>query len=329
MPCPLPCRLALCLFILIAVSCTMNGQSSQQPLATKPIPTWVFEPNQPIARWDNGYVVGSRPEEARFIVFNSATGAAVIAKPKLPDDVVRVRIYDAVANGAGMVAASAALWKKDGSIPYVILLVDSSGNLARIITTKPFVAYKIAFGPENAIWGFGATDGWRNGDYDTVRKYGYDGVQQGSYVPRSTFVTRGDPAMAVGQSGGRTQVRASGQRIGVYSGATGEWIEFDASGELVGRWKPSGPANGAGELPTVQEMALDSAGVVYANIRVGQTGRAMWRLDKQANAWLPIAFGASGELYPADSGRFLGTDGTKLVFRGRGSDTLLWYDPPR
>jgi hypothetical protein len=326
-------RLAVLLFVILGTIGIFVPHSAAIPpqqaaLKRVALPAQAFEVGQPLPRWDNGYLVAYRQDPARFLLFDSQGALIFDFTPEIPE-VVKALVDDVAANKSGSVAAAATLWRKDGTVAHVVLIMERPGRIARIIRTNPHAPRRVAFGPDDTIWTFGVSTEWRSGDYDTVQKYSYSGVLQGSFVPRSTLTLLDgpDPSGHAGSAGGMSGVFAAGERIGIYSATGREWIELDETGRVTGRWKLAAPRSPSSANTPLKmgPIVMDAIGSVYVNAWLGKD-QALARLDKAKGEWVLSSYGGPGQPYPSEAGRLLGSVGDKLVFRALSTAELLWYE---
>jgi hypothetical protein len=194
-----------------------------------------------------------------------------------------------------------------------LAVFDRAGTQTAFIDTgSDWWPTHACIGPGHTIW----TIGWRglNGhkspeeDYFVLRNYSRDGRLLGTFLPRSSFEQ--DP---VGPIVGGWVLRSANGRVGgmfyVHSvlpagqpRKTGQWIEVDLHGSVVRRV----------ELPRKQIFAFGGSGSLYAFEYDG--GYSVF--DPTSNTWRIITGIPAGVL--------LGADGDSLVFKIRGSNTLVW-----
>lgn len=89
---------------------------------------------------------------------------------------------------------------------------------------------KVAISAE-AVWALGFDHDAREArrqDYLVVEKYTLDGRRVGSFLPRTSFPRNQEPAFNSGV-GAPTSIAAYGDRIGIYSSTSHEWIELSAA----------------------------------------------------------------------------------------------------
>ena len=198
----------------------------------------------------------------------------------------------------------------------------------RFIDTTRFLPDAACFGPDHSIWMIGtqytqlqsedSSDHVERADFHLIRKYSLDGVQLGSFLPRSLFPA-GLPPGAAGW------MRASNDRIGImtYPGMVAnnpEWVELDLAGNLIGRWK-LGPQLTAD--PVTHHMTYSLGGFAFTSdgrLFAQTTSCATLRRCSYRLALLDRATSTLQTVDGVGLGRFfylLGADGNNLVIWDR------------
>lgn len=132
-------------------------------------------------------------------------------------------------------------------------------------------------------------------------------------------------------------MQCRGEVVGIYEGATDEWIEYDASTNKLTRWKlpkrvhPWVEYDETGkELPRPKEetyitgVAMLDSGEVYASFRYHPETNAfnskvevgLYRLEKVTDQgrWVPVDSTLGHFWVKGDFDRICGTDGKHLVY---------------
>ena len=245
------------------------------------------------------------------------------AKVMLPESFqTEVRHLAVKEDGSGLVCVYAV--QQDGAVARCIALLDSAGNLTRVIRTNPFQPSRACFGPDGTIWALGAN--WeaidQGGDSEIFEHYSADGELLGKMVLRSSI-----PDVILPIDSNVNWMRACEDRIGIW--ITDEsylWIELDAdSGELLGMWRALPPVTQ--EPRALSGLAYTPKGAVYGSFTRGyQEIAVLWWLDRSTSTWVPVPeFSMSHE--DSGLGRLLGIDGDQLVFFA-GNGNLHCYPLP-
>lgn len=220
----------------------------------------------------------------------------------------RVNVY-AVAHGRdGSVAATGSAYSSDGRGAVWLALTAPDGNTQRVIRTNPFVPWQIAIAPDGACWAAGyekQADGRVSKEHLMLRRFGPSGVQTGAYWPRSLFQTRPqylhptDYAMMV----------AGPDRMGWYSNATNEYVEWSLDGQMLLRL----PGPELRNNDEVNGLGFCRDGAVYLSVSRILKRPGAWeifRLDRDTGVWRLVPrlgrFAAAG-------GLLYGCDGESLV----------------
>lgn len=199
-------------------------------------------------------------------------------------------------------------------------LLSPTGELVRFVPTGRFMPSHFRYAADGSLW----ATGWQRDsvdsetedreDYAIARKYSAEGKELAAILPRSLFAKRLPPAS--GCRGCQTLFAAK-DRMGTTiqpsdAGRPSEWVEWDLSGRILGRWK-------VGDI--------DSAGLAFTSSN--KLLRKQYQLecfDRKAGTWLPVDEGIE-DPPPADSpGLLLGADGEDLAFArtGGGMTRLVW-----
>jgi hypothetical protein len=192
----------------------------------------------------------------------------------------------------------------------------------------------------------------REGDepYDVLRLYRLgDGKIIESELPRSSFPARSSPVRA-GFGSPDLTMQCRGATLGIYEGASDEWIEYDTDSSKLSRWKlpPQmhhfAQYDSSGNIlpfpvhPTfITGLAMLDSGDVYASfVHQARDGSSeatvgLFRLQKAAgqSAWSLVdgTLGSYGE-----QGKFeelCGTDRKNLVYSRFGEHHWFFSSPPR
>lgn len=309
-------QVSLILSLLTAVSAA-SGQNLQAPASRL-----LLGAAQPIAKWENG----------RFLSFDFHSAEIAHNTLSIPG-AARVLIYDIAAAPDGTMAIAAGAMLTDVEGTPLLAWLSGGGSIARVVRTGDFVTKFICFSADGNLWALGRDkrfDLAARPSYDTVRVYGSDGRLVRSLLPIESFgsymeldyVQRSviHPAM-------HAQLKASKDRVGLYSRAAGVWIEMALDGRILGRW---GAVHAPGSQETIH-VALTDSGRVFAALQLNQpvAGSRMPRsssfvLDKQSGTWTRID--DTAVLDPRNRNVLLyGSDGNRLVMSSR-SPEFIWVD---
>jgi hypothetical protein len=292
------------------------GASSPKVEKSATIP-WEFG-NQPIPEYQNGLLL-ARDTDHRTVRFFDTTGKLrghVVLS--VPDAAVTSTRSMAAAPDGG-VAVAASVKNADGASASVIIWLNASGGVERVVRTTPFAAFHLAFAGDGTLWAVGREHDTRfehTAEHNILRRYDRQGRVVSSLLPKTSFHVPPGPWHPASQS----WLTASGDRVGFYSVTAGEWVEASLSGEILGRWKPGGIKPGEDVLG----VALTTSGGVYVSTQIQRVRQTpVYCLDKAANEFVRVQMGDLAEPYHGWV-KVLGSDGEDVVFYARPPTTLIW-----
>lgn len=295
----IPCAL------LLAYSATINFAADSKG-------TILFNKDngyKPIPRFSNGWTIFFDRDQATISCYDLGGSLRFKESLALPDT-SRIFIREVTANKAGSAAVSATVTSRNSQVASVILLLSPAGKIDRVIQTGNFAAGPLMFDSTGQLWAAGKVhDGtFREVPaFDTIRQYDERGTLLRSFLPTETF--RRMPAPAT-----ESLFAANQDRVGVYFKEANEYIEFDLSGQIAGRWTIAAPD----EKP-VTAAALTSTGQLYiGGFNSKRRNMFAYRLDKSSARFLPVAL-------PDDSG----SPSRMLTLMGaEGGDLIILTQPP-
>ena len=227
-------------------------------------------------------------------------------------------------DGSGLVCGDAI--QEDGAVARFIALLDSAGNLTRVIRTNPFQPYRACFGPDGTIWALGVNWEARDQGVDSeiFEHYSADGELLGKMVLRSSI----PPDLILPIEANVNWMRACEDRIGVWITEESRlWIELRADdGGLLGMWRALPPA--IHEPRVVSGLAYTPEGAIYASFTGDiQEIAVLWWLNRSTSTWVPVP---EFSMFHEDSGlgRLLGIDGDQLVFHALNYNLHCYPLPP-
>ncbi len=298
--------------------------------------TYVMPPacTEHLAKWGDGFMVSATSDPRPVItVCEPAKGSLVYQVDLWQPEAARMLIQDTAVNGEGTAAAAVQLWKSDGTLAVGVFIVEKPGRITRVIRTNPLVALRVGFGPDQSIWALvrDAAAEETGRDYDVLQKYGREGQFLGSFLRRSLFPGKRHPAAHA--NGGITQMVKSPDRIGIFLATTGEWVEVNPEGALLGRSvvKAPWPEPTKGDPPRkereplVSRVLLTAAGEAYADVQEGRCLKLL-RLDRQAGQWVVLPDRTRDFAQSPIITRLIGSEGEEFVFHGPNLSTIQWVD---
>lgn len=237
-----------------------------------------------------------------------------------------MRIEDSAVAPAGTHVLCGQAYDKSGAGSGFVSWVSTDGQNVKTVRLFPYVPFHMAVDSDGTIWLQGAetvnqeyTDPAINPDHGLIRHFDRNGIEIGSYIPRSKV-----PGLSAGLEIGA--IAAANGRVGWYADRAHVYYEVTASGSVAAyrgfapsksQWKITGLAmTGSGDV------------VVSALERVGSTGAAtrirhMFYFDRANRAWVELAMPAGTSVrYPV----ILGGDGKRLaMFAGTSAVTFFMY----
>jgi hypothetical protein len=247
--------------------------------------------------------------------------------------------------GDGSLIASVEVWKAPGDVATALVFVRPPGVLGTVIRTDSFFANAMAVTSQGEIWAFGSSPVRASAPADllTLRRFAPDGRQIAGYLPWSGFdppdgMPPKDPASGrkltaadvresvtvMGNHGG-SHVVTSRSRVGVFSGRTATWVEFDLDGNQIDRFLVNPPAaDDPKSTHDITSMAMTADNRVYASFAYHDPkNNGLFELDRTTHKWtrVPKPFTAPG------FGGLYGVDGNSLILRS-GCCQYGWVDAP-
>ena len=144
----------------------------------------------------------------------------------------RVIVHDVAASPDGSLAVSVTAVDEEGALVAMLALLESSGELTRVIKTSPFSATSIAFTGDGNLWAVGVekdSSFQEVANYSVLRKYTPEGEQVGDFLPRSGF-PQSQRAAAL-----YSVLAGSRDKVAFLSAETGEVNVVSADGLLLHR----------------------------------------------------------------------------------------------
>ena len=344
---------------MVAIALLSAQQAPNRPIIAGPAPNSMtaYDPffSEGRGYWERDYLVYVDPRSPRVDLYdrdkNQASAKVVI--PGYSD----FSLSDATVTPDGHLLISGCSFADvGGKIHCFIGPASRDGHVSPLIDTERFAPMKISTCDGVAVWAIG----WlrappyfdREGDepYDVLRLYRLsDGKIIESELPRSSFPVRSSPSRA-GFGSPDLTMQCRGTTLGIYEGASDEWIEYDAANSkltrrkllplwhhLFARYDSSGNILHFPVHATfITGVAMLDSGEVYASFvhqaRDGSTKETigLFRLQKanDLSTWLPIdgTLGSYGEQGKFDE--LCGTDGKNLVYSRFGEHHWFFSSPP-
>ena len=323
-----------------------------------PNSTTAYDPSFSEGRgyWERDYLVYVDPRSPRVELYDKDKDQASVkvAIPGYSD----LSLSDATVTPDGrLVVSGCSHADEGGKIHCFVGLASRDGHVSPLIDTERFAPTQISTCDGATVWAMG----WlrappyfdREGDepYDVLRLYRLkDGKIIASALPRSSFPARSNPSSPGGFESPELTMQCRGTTLGIYEGASDEWIQYDTANSKLTRWKLLKQTHHfmqydseGKELPFpvhptfITGLAMLDSGEVYASfVHEARDGSAkatvgLFRLQKAAeqSMWSLVdgTLGSYGEQGKFDE--LCGTDGKNLVYSRFEEHHWFFFSPPR
>jgi hypothetical protein len=266
-------------------------------------------PHARLPIFDDGYLIATySPGDSAVTVYGPDGARLFDSAVKLPQ-AQSLQLGNSAADTDGVVAVTVAYTGAQGNSGAIVLF-NRIGRQTKVIETGRYLPTALTFDAQHNLW----AAGWQRGsqDYFIVRKFLPNGADVGSFVRRSWFPAGIEPGhLPAGEKG----LHAANGRLGALlasgnSGDRREWVELDADGKLLGRWRMD-------HLFGVN-LAFCANGAIYGNtpLEKGQPVH-LTVFDRATASW---------HIIPDDIHTdwiMLGADGNQVVVWDQGSDPML------
>jgi hypothetical protein len=305
--------------------------------------------------WERDYLVYVDPHSPRVDLYDKDKDQASVkvAIPGYGD----FSLSDGTVTPDGhLVISGCSHADEGGQIHCFIGLASRDGHVSPLIDTERFAPARISTCDGVTVWAMGRLrappyfDRESDEPYDVLRLYRLnDGKIVESELPRTSFPRWSNPSSPGGFESPELMMQCRGTRLGIYEGASDEWIEYDTTNRKLTRWKllkqthhfMQYDSNG-NEVPfpvhptLITGLAMLDSGDVYASfVHEARDGSAeatvgLFRLQKAAeeSRW-SLVDGTLGSY--REQGKFhelCGTDGKNLVYSRYGERHWFFSSPP-
>lgn len=292
-----------------------------------------YSENRIAPKFQNGRLISWRFETAaadQNVFIYSKTGELIGSRALGPSGALKVRLHDVAVDASGAIAGVGQAVDSEGRLAQFLAIVPNAQSAVSIHRLNPLVGNRVAFASDSTVWLLvsrsdeGGGEDASQGDYEVVRHYSSTGSLLGEMVPRSSL--HGLFPISGGTGGNdRTFLAANGERIGVYLGTSGRWMEWK-TGKLT-ECSFSVPLR-AGQAPiALSDVVVPARGGPIALFE-HMAGFGLYQLDCERGSWTVLSLFGSGDRQSVTN--LLGIDGSEMVFRGwRAADaTVLWAPIP-
>jgi hypothetical protein len=339
------------------VSTAQSAVAKAQKALPAPTGTTAYDPYFPVGRgyWERNYLIYVPPSDyVRVDLYDKDTFRSSV-KVSISDS-NDAGVSDATVTEDGRLIVSGSYWTAKGRIHGFVGVANPDGHILPMVDTGKFSPRQVTTCNGASVWAMGwlrsgpyfDRDAWGE-PYPILREYRLaDGKMVASALERTTFAHWPRPAFS-GHDFPDLMMRCSGRVLGIYEGASDEWIEYDLTTNKLSRWKlpkrdhPWAEQDKDGKIlpkPNVQTkvsgIAMLDSGDVYASFRqytvdTNQVRVGLYRLEKVADHgnWVPI----DGTVGPANEAGAVdhlnGTDGKHLVYSRFGERGWFFSSAPQ
>ncbi len=266
-----------------------------------------------IPQFGRGFVIVRRAG-TEFQVYRQS-GALLASVPISVPEATKVNVRDVAVAPDGRLAVSAGAFSAKGHFASVILWLDTSGAISRVVSTSPFAAARLVFTPDGSLWALGRVHDSNfetTSDHDILRKYDTDGRLCQTALPLREFPSSGVHPMT------GAFLLVSESRLGLYSTTANEWIELSFSGQVLARYRtPKLPQ----QMQAIGAAFTDAEGLCLSlreSPKAGHVTRTMsstmCRFDRTSQSFVTVRLLQSEVTSDSDVGVIVGSDGPQLVF---------------
>jgi hypothetical protein len=287
--------------------------------------------------WDKGYLVSwgsigsheASPTEPSVALYDR-DGHVIREGIVWFKDANSVSITDAAVNRAGNFVISGGTESQAGAIANFIASIGNDGRLSQVIRTTPFLPIYLCAAEDGTVWSYGMDRDEEGKGIEKslrLRQYSFDKGQLRAMLDVSTLNMSGW-TLPRGRYPGEISLRCNSQKLGLYNGRSGEWLEFNfATDKLkVAKVEP---------LPSSKTMritgfAMTEAGDVFVSLHdtSSTTPRSgLFRLEFDSaglGSWIPVGNTVGPYLHGGPIERLLGADGPDLVYTRDLEGTAYW-----
>ena len=338
------------------VSTFQKTVAHKQPALPAPTSTTAYDPYFYEGRgyWERNFLVYVPPrDDVRVDLYDKDTFRSSV-KVSIPNT-NRVHLFDATVTEDGRLIVAGCYLSETGQRHCFVGLANPDGHVSPMVDTGRFSPTQVSACDGATVWAIGwlrtgpDLDRESNEPYRILREYRLaDGKMVNSALERTTFARWPLPGLS-GHGFPDLTMRCSGKVLGIYEGASDEWIEYDLSTNRLSRWKlpkqdhPWAEQDKDGKIlpkPNVQTwvsgIAMLDSGDVYASfhqyvVDTHQTTVGLYRLEKAGDRgnWIEIDGTVGPTAQPGAFERLNGTDGARLVYARFGEHSWFFSPAPQ
>lgn len=293
-----------------------------------------FHDGMVIPHWEHGYLVVLQHETDKAgtpnVWFYDASGSQVRQATVWMPGAARVIITRASVAPDGDPVVAGFAYDSASAQAFFIARTDDTGKVVQTIQTNPYIPQQLCVAQDGTVWtagGVRSTDAQVRNSGDIFRHYDFNRGLLGSYVPRSAFHSRLQPAMT-GGPGREAYFACDADKLVLYSGMANVYVEINFSDASIRQWKVDRSTT---SLP-IWGFALTDSGDLYGSLfdlgsPSGGDGLYYLQHDDAVGtvAWTHVGVVAAGSSAMANFGPLFGAEGDMLVYAGKDdASTLYW-----
>ncbi len=243
----------------------------------------------------------------------------------------RVSISDVAVGKKGELVVAGGAMDQSGVIANFITLIGDDGRVSKTVRTTPFLPHRVCVAENGNVWAYGSDRSEQGERVETslmLREYDFEKGQVKALLAKSELNPWGW-TLSEGRYPEEFYLRCAGSKVGLYNGASSEWIEYDKSAQKlkIAKVAPLPPPSDV----RIRGFALTESGQVFASMHYRTRNPVMSGLFKLefgndgVGHWMVV----KGTFQPFRDGigvgQLLGTDGTELIYtRGPEATTAYW-----
>lgn len=289
--------------------------------------------------WDRNYLFHLEiDKDPALVSMYDRDGMQMLEAHFKPPNAVSASVGAAGATRSGGILAVGGTAMNNGSIRKFIAKTDSTGHAVELITMGgAFTPRQICESPDGTIWVLGYDLEFRespDANKNVLRHYSDKGMVA-SFIALDSIGSFPDSVSQIGNPG-RSYLHCGQERVSVYLGPAGQYIEVDASSGRVARWNVDMSSVVGSKTHGFAVTDEGRLFVAFANDPDPSGERKHGLYELKATPGSPIAslIAVDGTVTAFDSyktvpdGTFLrlwGADGNSLVVSRKGDDQgLSW-----
>ena len=217
------------------IDASLSG-SSKSSAFTSPDTTTAYEPYfyAGLPEWKRAYLVHNDPETHRISLWDLNREVRDF-RPKL-EGATKVSVTDVEVAPDKSILVSGGAIKEGGKIIHFVGRVQDDDGVSPLVETNGFVPRALCSSDGKTVWAAGFIGGADSDTHSILREYRLsDAKMLRAVLDAATF-----PKWPLAVEGRGTKdffLQCAHDKVGMYAGATDEWIQYDVSKGELKRWK--------------------------------------------------------------------------------------------